>query len=75
MNKIRRAEIKKIIKDTNIIKDKLFSILSDETDCYENMPENLQNSIRGCDSEEAIEYMNEAYELLDETIERLENIY
>ncbi|WP_346961357.1 hypothetical protein [Clostridium sp.] len=74
MNKIRRAEIKKMIKDTSIIKEKLSSILSDETNCYDNMPENLQNSMRGCDSEEAIEYMDEACELLEEAMEKLENI-
>lgn len=74
MNKNRRKEIKIVISGMEVIKNKLTSILNDESNYFDNMPENLQSSMRGCDSEEAIEYLEEACDLLDEIVEKLENI-
>ena len=44
MNKARRKEIQKIIKD---IENLVHSILSEEQVAFDNMPENLQGSWRG----------------------------
>lgn len=38
------------------------------------MPENLQCSIRGEESEESIDYMNDAIDALDNAVEQLEEI-
>lgn len=79
MNKTRRKELGKVIEDLNTAsKDidiercysELDRIMSDEQDYFDNMPENLQGSMRGMDSEEAIDNMQEALELLEEALEK-----
>jgi hypothetical protein len=54
------------------LKDVLENICSDEQDCFDNMPENLQGSQRGMDAEEAIDAMNEAIESMGNAIEAAE---
>ena len=56
------------------VSKKLSSILSEEQDAFDNMPEGLQSSMRGMDSEDAIDNMEEASEKLDEVIELLDDI-
>jgi len=72
MNKERRNKITKIIKDLEEIKSRLQSVLSDEEYAFDNMPENLQGSMRGEESEEAIECMDEANDAIENAIEQLE---
>lgn len=74
MNKERRNKILKVIADIGQIKEKLQEILNEEEMVFDNMPENLQCSMRGEESEESIEYMNEAVDSLDNAIEQLEEI-
>ena len=74
MNKERRNSITKIVKDINTIKAMLEAVKSDEEFAFDNMPENLQGSMRGEESEEAIEFMDEAVSALEEAISQLENI-
>ena len=75
MNKARRKELSDVIRGLNTMQDKddlyswintLDSIKDDEQDYYDNIPENLQYSQRAEDSEQAIEYMEEALDLLNE---------
>lgn len=75
MNKARRKELSDVIRGLNSIQDKddlyswintLDNIKDDEQDYYDNIPENLQSSQRAEDSEQAIEYMEEALDLLNE---------
>lgn len=75
MNKARRKELLKVIRELNMVKDKddLYSIINeldsikdDEQDYYDNIPENLQYSQRAEDSEQAIDNMEEALDLLNE---------
>lgn len=74
----RLREIKTQIDFANSqLKDaskRLSSILSEEQDTFDNMPEGLQSSYRGMCSEDAIDSMEEASEKLDEVIELLNNI-
>ena len=56
------------------IKGNLESILSDEENYFDNMPENLQGSIRGEESEEAINSLNEAIEVIENCIDLLNEI-
>ena len=74
MNKQRRKEIMEIITELENIKSKLESVKSDEEFAFENMPENLQVSMRGEESEEAIDYMDSAIGSLDEAIDNLNDI-
>lgn len=74
MNKDRRNRILKIISEIEQVKEKLQEILHEEEMVFDNMPENLQCSMRGEESEESIDYMNEAVDSLDSAIEQLEEI-
>lgn len=74
MNKERRIKILNVIKEIEQIKDKLQEVLNEEETVFDNMPENLQCSMRGEESEESIDYMNDAIDALDNAIEQLEEI-
>lgn len=81
MNNTRRRRISELktqidfannqLKDAN---KKLSSILNEEQDAFDNMPEGLQSSYRGMCSEDAIDSMEEASDKLDEVIELLSDI-
>ena len=81
MNKVRRGQLRTLsaklsrivsIDDKETL-DECISILEDikwdEENYFENMPENLQGSMRGCESEEAIDNMDQALDALNEAIE------
>lgn len=74
MNKQRRTEIKNIIAELENIKTKLDNVFSEEQYAFDNMPENLQYSMRGEESQEAIDYMSEAVSSIEEAIDQLEGI-
>ena len=81
MNDVRRRRINELKTEidfaNNYIKEaskKLSSILNEEQDAFDNMPEGLQSSYRGMCSEDAIDNMEEASEKLDEVIELLGDI-
>ena len=81
MNDKRRRRISELKTQidfaNNYLKEaskKLSSILSEEQDAFDNMPEGLQSSYRGMCSEDAIDDMEEASEKLDEVIESLNDI-
>lgn len=74
MNKERRNKISRTIKEAETIKKYLEDILREEEYAFDSMPENLQSSMRGEESEEAISCMDEAVDLLNEAIEKLEEI-
>lgn len=81
MNKQRREKIGKLkarIQGTQIelkrLSGELSSILDEEQDAFDNIPEGLQSSYRGMCSEDAIDSMEEANEKLDEVIELLNDI-
>ena len=81
MNDTRRRMISELKTQidfaNNYLKEankKLSSILSEEQDAFDNMPEGLQSSYRGMCSEDAIDGMEEVSEKLDEVIELLGDI-
>lgn len=74
MNKDRRNQISNLISEIEMIKTRLESVLAEEEMVFDNMPENLQYSMRGEESQEAIEYMNEAVSGLEEALENLNEI-
>ena len=69
--KARFQDIQTELKQTS---GELSSILNEEQDAFDNMPEGLQSSYRGMCSEDAIDTMEEASEKLDEVIELLNDI-
>ena len=72
MNNARRKEIAKIVSEIERIKSDLEDVLMDEQMAFDNMPENLQYSMRGEDSQEAIENMEGADESVQTAIDELE---
>lgn len=75
MNKSRRKELMEWVGKAESwaaqgeeLKSELENICTDEQDYFDNMPENLQGSMRGMDAEEAIDAMNEAIECMDNAI-------
>ena len=66
MNKQRREKIRQLKTQIDLIKtdlkkasSALFSILNEEQDAFDNMPEGLQSSCRGMCSEDAIDNMED----------------
>ena len=81
MNNTRRRRINELKVQiefaNNYLKEaskKLSSILNEEQDSFDNMPEGLQSSYRGMCSEDSIDSMEEASDKLNEVIELLCNI-
>ena len=74
MNKQRRKLIDNNIKSLEIIKSNIEDILSDEEFYFDNIPENLQGSIRGEDSQNAIDILGEVIDELDNIIDSLTEI-
>lgn len=74
MNKVRRANIKETVDLIERVKSVLESILDEEQEYYDNIPENLQTSQRAEDSEDAISNLEDAISNLEEAIGNLEEV-
>ena len=74
MNKSRKQRIRDIRREIESSKENLQKILDEEQDYFDNMPENLQGSMRGSDSEDAIDAMESCIEDLENIINELMNI-
>lgn len=70
MNKQRRKEIANAIRQ---IENVVSSILDDEEEAFDNMPESLQYSERGDMSQEAQDNLSGAVDALEEAILYLED--
>ena len=75
MNKQTRVEIASIKRDIDIIKGNLQKVLDEEQESFDNMPEVLQSSERGMNSENSIDIMEETLDILDDAINNLNSIY
>lgn len=84
MNKVRRKRIASVIETLENItgydlietaKDEIENILWEEDDAYNNMPENLQCSMRGEESNDAIDNLQEAVDVLEEAVDALNELY
>ena len=80
MNKKRRErianiifEIEKIKSDIEKIKSDLEDVKLDEEIAFDNMPENLQYSMRGEESQDAIDTLDTANDLVQEALDSLES--
>lgn len=71
MNKQRRKELNEIINKLSELRDDLESLTSEEEECYDNMPENLQYSEKGERIEAAVESLNDALDSIDNAIDSI----
>lgn len=74
MNKKRREQIYAVISQLKINEDRLRTILAEEENAFDSMPENLQSSLRGEESEEAIDILTDAVDDLSKIIDKLYDI-
>ena len=73
MNNTRRKEIGKVINQLEDLRDKVDELLSEEQEYLDNIPDNFQCSDRYCKAEESVEYLQSAYDSLDEVVSSLES--
>ena len=74
MNNKRRDNIRGIQMQLFALKMELNKIYNQEQDSFDNLPEGLQQTNNGLESEEAIDNLDEAMDHLDEAIGYLEDI-
>jgi hypothetical protein len=74
MNKDRRKQLRQLIEKMGTLKNELEIIESDEQEYFDSMPENLQGSMNGMNSEEALDKMADAIICVEEAIEAIEEI-
>lgn len=74
MNKNRRQQLRKLIEKMESLKKELEIIESDEQEYFDTMPESLQGSMNGMNSEEALDKMSDAIACVEEAIEAIEKI-
>lgn len=72
MNKTRRSELRALADRLENLKSELESILDDEDNSRDNMPESLQGSERYETSENASVNMGDAISSLEEAISSIE---
>lgn len=73
MNKKRKQKIELFASMLQDIYNKLDTILDDEQDYLDNMPENLQGGIAADRSQEYIDNLTEALDYIDSAIDLLKN--
>ena len=74
MNKNRKQVIKTYTSILQDVLQKLDNVLDEERDYYDNMPENLQGSLRADASQDAIDELEEAIADIGSAIDHLINI-
>ena len=71
MNKARRKRIQDVQTQLEVLKQEIDSIMAEEQEALENMPESLQESERGEAMQEAIYALESAFNSCDELDEYL----
>ena len=72
MNNKRRKEINKVIETLEISKSYIETILAEEEEVLDNIPESLLESERAEQSQTAIDLLDDAINNLEEAINNLE---
>lgn len=73
MNNKRRRRLRKVINVLNQEMEILMVELDDEDNYRDNIPENLLESVRYANSEEASEHLNEAISSLETAVQEIED--
>ena len=74
MNKQRRKELGKIQDQLMDLQTALEELTVEEQDCYNNLPEGIQDSERGEAMTEAVEYMEAAYDNIQDAIDNISEV-
>lgn len=74
MNNERRGRLREIKTKLDDLYEQIESVKDDEEYAFDNMPENLQYSMRGEESQDAVDALDEALEKLEEVTDLLEGV-
>ena len=74
MNKARRKKLGEIIDQLEYLREDLDAVASEERDAYDNLPESLQESDRGCAMEEAADELDDICSEMEELRQRIESV-
>ena len=74
MNKERRNRISVVNSRLNVLAEELEHIKEEEVYYYDNIPENLQGSMRAEESEDIIDILDEVTEHIREVVDQLREI-
>ena len=75
MNKSRRKELRRIAEELEKLREDLDAVASEERDAYDNLPESLQESDRGCAMEEAADELDDICSEMEELKDRIQSVY
>lgn len=74
MNKSRRKRLSEIADELENLYQDLDAVASEERECYDNLPESIQDSDRGCAMEEAADELEDICSELEELRQRIESV-
>lgn len=74
MNKARRKKLGEIIDQLEYLREDLDAVASEERECYDNLPESLQEGERGCAMEEAADELDDICGELDDLKDRIQYV-
>lgn len=74
MNRERRKKLGEIIDQLEYLREDLDAVASEEREAYDNLPESLQESDRGCAMEEAADEMEDICSELEDLRQRIESV-
>ena len=73
MNQARRTALNKVIAELQNQSDALSLVIDEEQEAFDNMPEGLQQSEKGQQTEENLYVLRESQEAIEEIISQIEN--
>lgn len=74
MNKTRKKELDSIVCELNELQLRLETVRDDEQEAYDNLPEGLQESDRGCQMEENVDDLDLACSDLEDVINAIQAV-
>ena len=75
MNKSRRKELCRIAEVLENLREDLDVVASEEREAYNNLPESLQESDRGCAMEEAADELDDICSEMEELKDRIQSVH
>lgn len=72
MNNKKREELKQIINQLKDIQRQIEKVYNEEEECFDNLSEGLQCTMRGMAIEEAVDNLVSADDMIEELIDYLE---
>lgn len=72
MNKLRRKQLSDLMEKISALRDEVKSIMNEEEEYRDNIPENLQGSERYEKADASCDSLSEALDAMDSAVENIE---